>query len=107
MTLRAKKPLNLEAAAEADEEIYALHERDDRPNPLYDEQGNRLKLSATKSKHEKLREQWIRLYGKKGGVIQDSSSDSAPPGQFVQKCGTAPQKTSVKACKELLEKLKK
>lgn len=105
MTLRGKKPLNSKAVAAADEEIYSRHENDDRPNPLFDEQGDRRKLSATDPSQVQLRQEWIKLYGKNGGSIQDCSPDSNPPGQLVQPCRD-PQAT-VNACEALLEKFKK
>jgi flagellar motility protein MotE (MotC chaperone) len=50
------------AVASADEQIYALHENDKRPNPLFDSGGARRKLSATDPGQAALRTKWCELY---------------------------------------------
>jgi len=59
---RLQLPLNPDAVAEADEQIYGLHAKDPRPNPLFDADGNRLQLDATDQAQAGLREEWRDLY---------------------------------------------
>src|SRR5688572_4207107 len=59
---RLERPLDKEAVQEADEQIYALHAGDPRPNALYDANGNRLKLDATDPAQAGLRSEWCDLY---------------------------------------------
>lgn len=61
---RLERPLDPEAAKEADQEIYALHAGDPRPNPLYDAEGMRLWLDPTDPAQAGLRAQWCDLYRK-------------------------------------------
>ena len=103
MSLRAKKPIDSSAAAAADDEIYRRHKDDHPRSLLFDELGNRVKLSANSP--PELRHEWMKLYAENGGGVEEGHPDSKPPAQLVQPCGAAPQ-TDVKACKALLEKLK-
>jgi hypothetical protein len=76
------RPLNDEACAAADEDIYAAHENDPRPNPLYDAQGNRLPLSATDPAHADLREEWFDLYNQHDGETDEPDDQpETPPGE--------------------------
>jgi hypothetical protein len=104
MSLRAIKPINSKAAAAADDEFYARHKDDAPPNPLFDEDGNRRKLTANSP--PELRHEWMKLYADNKGAVQQTSPDTKPPGQVVQPCTAAPQ-TDATACKALLEKLQK
>ena len=99
---KIERPLDTDAVAAADDAIYAAHEDDPRPNPLFDAQGNHLKLSATDPKQAALREEWCDLYqdalAKKkaavaggGGTSPDSGDDdppsgNSPAGNPVQPC---------------------
>jgi hypothetical protein len=77
---KIRRPLDSNAVAAADDQIYAAHENDPRPNALFDADGKRLKLSATAPKQADLREEWCDLYQaaldkkKSGG---DSSGDDS------------------------------
>ena len=62
MTTSVSQPLDPDACAAADDQIYAAHENDPRPNALFDEHGNRLPLSATDPSQEALREEWRQYY---------------------------------------------
>ena len=55
-------PLSSDAVRAADDEIYARHANDPRPNALYDAQGNRLPLDPVDPSQEALREEWRQLY---------------------------------------------
>src|ERR1035438_5844951 len=59
---RLERPLDPDAVKEADEEIYALHSGDPRPNALYDAEGMRLWLDPTEPAQAGLRAQWCDLY---------------------------------------------
>jgi hypothetical protein len=104
MSIRAVMPVNRKAAVAADEAIYDLHKDDDRPNALYDNDGNRLKLSGNSDGD--LQQEWLRLYAKKGGRVKEVIKKPTPPGTAFQDCAFAAN-PSRKACKDLLEKLKK
>ena len=69
-TRRAKRPLNAEACDAADDEIYARHESDPRPNALFDANGNRRALSATDPAQADLRREWMDLYIANGGEVE-------------------------------------
>lgn len=67
----------------ADDQIYAAHEDDPRPNALFDAGGNRLKLSATDPKQAGLRQEWCDLYqaalDKKKSPAPTADDNSDPP----------------------------
>lgn len=77
-TRRAKRPLNAEACNAADEEIYARHESDPRPNALFDANGNRRALSATDPAQADLRREWMDLYILNGGEVEGGSGGGDP-----------------------------
>jgi len=62
MSTPIEMPLSSDAVQAADEEIYARHANDPRPNALYDAEGNRLPLDADDPAQEALREEWRQLY---------------------------------------------
>ena len=83
---KIQRPLDKDAVAAADEQIYAAHENDPRPNPLFDAQGNHLKLSSTDPKQADLREEWCDLYqaaldekNADTSSADDDSDDDSPP----------------------------
>ena len=79
---RATRPLNEAAAQAADEEIYARHQDDPRPNALFDADGNRLPLDANDPAQADLRSEWMDAYVAHGGEVEgqpdDDDSDVAP-----------------------------
>ncbi len=90
MSRRAKRPLNQAAVQAADNEIYARHAGDPRPNALYDASGNRLALSATDPAQADLRREWMDLYVANGGEVEGQSPNPAPPPGPVSPCPTPP-----------------
>jgi len=90
MSRRAKRPLNPNATQAADDEIYARHANDPRPNPLYDAEGNRRPLSGTDPAQADLRREWMDLYIANGGEIENPSPDPAPPDDPIPWCPDEP-----------------
>lgn len=85
------RPLNQEAVAAADEEIYANHAGDPRPNALYDADGNRKKLDATDPEQEALRQEWLDLYAAHDGEVEDPDDPPEdPPEDPVPECPDCP-----------------
>lgn len=81
MARRAKMPLDSDAAAAADEEMYRLYDDEDKhpkPNALYDENGNRLVLDATAPDQQTDRDLWWELYFKHLDEEEDKSPDRRP-----------------------------
>jgi hypothetical protein len=94
--------------AAADEQIYAAHENDPRPNPLFDAQGNRLKLSATDPRQAALREEWCDLYQaalakKKSNASPGSTTPTPASGSNAAKppSGANPVGNPVQPCSKL------
>ena len=86
---RIANPLDPEAVQTADDQLYAAHANDPRPNALYDASGNRKPLSSTDPGQESLREGWRQDYiaarekNSQQGETTDDSSDAqqqAPAG---------------------------
>lgn len=71
---RATLPLNSQACSAADEQIYAAHANDPRPNALYDANGNRLLLDADDPSQEALRAEWMDYYEANGGEVEGEDS---------------------------------
>jgi len=83
----AKRPFDWDASDAADEAIYAAHEGDDRPNALFDEDGNRLKLDASDPCQQNLRDEWFEHYAANGGEVEDPDKPpNDPPDNPVKPC---------------------
>ena len=93
MSLQPSIPLNRNAASTADNELYAEHEKDPRPNALFDVKGVRRPLTASDPAQECLRQEWINLYGKAGGKLEERRGgiDKAP-GTAIAQCPKASSK---------------
>lgn len=87
MSERATRPLNNDAVKAADDDLYAKHADDPRPNALYDENGNRKPLSATDPDQAGLRKEWMDSYKANGGATESTDLSGAPAGQTVLLCG--------------------
>lgn len=74
-----ERPLSDDACSKADDEIYAKHANDPRPNALFDEHGNRLKLDAIDPAQEELRQEWMSLYAKHGGRTDEPKTKPDKP----------------------------
>lgn len=84
---RAARPLNGKAVAEADKDLYTAHEKDPRPNALFDAAGRKKTLSATDPSQEYLRDEWMRNYSKAGGKLdQPKPTIGSPPGTAKTDC---------------------
>ena len=59
---RIQRPLDPAAVRQADDEIYARHANDPRPNALFDAQGNRRPLDPVDPSQAALRAEWCALY---------------------------------------------
>jgi len=86
MSERATRPLNNGAVKAADDEIYANHADDPRPNALFDENGNRKALSATDPAQADLRAEWMASYKAHGGQTESTDSSSGSPAQTTPDC---------------------
>jgi len=86
VTKRLVQPVNQNAANAADDELYSHHERDPRPNELYDEEGNRQQLDPNNSNQTVLRREWMTLYERNGGVIEESPRSQREPGDTTEPC---------------------
>ncbi len=87
MTTVATRPLNDAAMASADEDIYAAHAADPRPNALFDADGRRLALHPTDPAQEALREEWFDYYERHGGGVEDADTPSnRKPDEPVEPC---------------------
>jgi hypothetical protein len=75
---RATRPFNQQALTEADERVYEQHENDERPNPLYDENGNRRQLDLCDQSHGALREEWMDAYVDAGGNVRREEGNICP-----------------------------
>lgn len=75
---RATMPLDSGAVAAADDEIYAAHENDKRPNALFDENGNRLPLDADDPSQAGLRSEWMDNYVANGGQVEQDCTGAVP-----------------------------
>src|SRR4051812_4441552 len=71
---RLKRPLDADAVAAADDQLYALHEGDPRPNALFDAQGNRKPVDPADPSQAGLRQQWRDLYS---AALEKSSTSAA------------------------------
>jgi hypothetical protein len=89
---KLERPLDPKATAAADEQLYALHENDPRPNALYDAQGNRLRLRISDPSQEGLRQQWRDLYreAKANGDQPGPKADAPPASGNGQSAGDPP-----------------
>ena len=86
---RLARPLDRDAVQAADDEIYARHAGDPRPNALYDADGNRQPLSADDPSQAGLRREWVELYR---ANLDDEDEDPDDPGSIddpVQPCPNA------------------
>jgi hypothetical protein len=82
-----KRPLNPKAIKAADADLYAAHEGDPRPNPLYDADGNKKKLSAKDPDQAGLRKEWVEAYERHGGETDEP--DKQPentPDEAIEPC---------------------
>lgn len=94
---RPVHPLKRQAVKEADDALYKAHEGDrPRPNALFDASGNRLPLSDTDPTQECLRQEWIKLYGEKGGKLkQPRPKSTKSPRKAVGQCPVEKAKLTV------------
>ena len=84
-----QRPLDHEAVQSADEQIYAAHEEDPRPNALFDADGNRKQLSSTDPSQEALRQEWREYYSaavdaKEAGTAANDDDQSASPSEVAR-----------------------
>jgi len=85
------RPLNSDAVSAADEELYANHKDDKRPNALFDKDGNRKKLDATDPSQADLRKEWCDLYEKHNGEVENPDEPpETPPDEPLPDCPDAP-----------------
>lgn len=91
MSERATRPLNNEAVKAADDELYAKHADEPRPNALYDEDGNRKPLSANDPDQAGLRKEWMNSYKANGGETEPADLSGSQAGQAVSPCDQKPQ----------------
>jgi hypothetical protein len=87
---RATKPLNKSAIKKANEKVYKQHEGDKRPNPLYDEHGNRKKLDLCEPTHGPLRKEWMDAYVDAGGNVKWEEGNICPTCEPVAECELEP-----------------
>lgn len=74
---RIQRPLDSAAVRQADDEIYARHANDPRPNALYDAQGNRRPLDPVDPSQAALRAEWCALYE---AALAGADAPSGGPG---------------------------
>lgn len=86
MTLKAKRPLSALATRVADEELYAQHANDPRPNPLFDQSGHRKPLDPMNPSHSALRLEWMKAYAKHGGKTEDVTTEAETPHNVTKSC---------------------
>jgi hypothetical protein len=72
-----EKPLDQEAVAAADAELYGRHGNDPRPNALYDASGNRRPLSPSDPAQAGARAEWRSLY--QAHLEKKNGPKKAPP----------------------------
>ena len=73
---RISRPLDPAAVQAADEQLYAAHASDPRPNTLFDVSGNRKPLSSTDPSQESLREEWRQAYS---AALEKNSQQGETP----------------------------
>ena len=73
MSRRASRPLNRRAVSSADDELYRRHQDDERPNPLFDEDGNLQQLDPDDPAQAELRREWTDLYIEHGGQVEEDA----------------------------------
>lgn len=100
---RIERPLDHEAVQSADEQIYAAHEDDPRPNALFDAEGNRQQLSSTDPSQEALRQEWredyfVALDARKGGTADDNTDDNSTSSSYDSTDVPASSSTSGDTC---------
>src|SRR5215472_2926717 len=86
MSERAQRPLNQDAVAAADDDLYQKHADDPRPNALYDADGNRKPLDANDPDQADLRQEWMDAYKANGGQVESSDDSGGTPDQPVEPC---------------------
>jgi hypothetical protein len=86
---RIPRPLDPVAVASADEQLYALHEGEKRPNPLFDSGGARRKLTASDSVQANLRAKWCELY--LGALKARNDAPKAPAGPSAATIPSSPE----------------
>ena len=86
MTNRVVQPVNQNAASAADDELYSRHENDPRPNPLYDSEGNRLRLDPDNPDQAELHREWTDLYAQSGGEVEATNRTQRRPGDTIESC---------------------
>jgi hypothetical protein len=67
---RARRPLNPTARDAANESLYSAHAGDPRPNPLFDEEGNRQPIDPNDPAQAGLRSEWMDAYIANGGAVE-------------------------------------
>jgi hypothetical protein len=87
---KLQRPLDPEAVEAADENLYAAHGSDPRPNALYDADGNQIPLDGS---DPALNQEWETQYNKalknKAPEPSDPASDNSAPENVVGPPGTA------------------
>ena len=86
MSDRATRPLNQEAAKAADEDVYAKHADDPRPNAWYDAGGHRKPLDASDPDQADARAEWMDSYKANGGETEKKPASSDPAGEAILPC---------------------
>lgn len=80
MSRVAKQPLDAGATRAADDQVYAAHEGDPRPNALYAADGTRRALDPGDPSQAALRTEWMDAYVANGGAVEADEDDSPPDG---------------------------
>jgi hypothetical protein len=90
---RLERPLDRQSVRQADEQLYADHAGDRRPNALYDAQGNRQPLHPTDPAQTSLRREWVASYNESlasrpsaATAPQESTSSTERPVGGVTEC---------------------
>lgn len=83
----ATRPLSGTACSAADNDLYAAHAGDPRPNALFDIDGNRKPLDPDDPSQADLRAEWMVLYEKHGGEVEEPNEQpETEPDDPVEHC---------------------
>ncbi len=86
MAQRIVPPRNEEAASSADETLYQNHEEDERPNPLYDAEGERQPINLGDPSQAEYRDEWLGAYDGAGGQVEEHPVTDDCPDDPVAPC---------------------
>lgn len=82
----------------ADEQLYAAHEADPRPNPLFDAQGARLRLDPSTLDQENLRREWRGLY--KAELARHKANTESKPASPPPASAHRPPDSAILPCQD-------